>query len=104
MAWNVYQSTLFEKEIQSFPREFMLWIESIKNQLMENPYVGKPLRAPWLREKKYGKYRLLYLVYDDLHCVYVVRICDKKNQQLVIDTILAYLSLYREEVKKLART
>lgn len=42
--------------------------EKIPQKLAENPFVGKPLRYPFLREKKIREKRIYYLVYDDLSC------------------------------------
>jgi mRNA-degrading endonuclease RelE of RelBE toxin-antitoxin system len=102
MVWNVYQSPFLNAELRSFPSEFILWVEHIKNQLADNPYVGKPLRTSWFREKKYGKYRIIYLIYKDLKSVYLIHVCDKKNQQHIINTTWSSLAFYREEIEKLA--
>ena len=56
-------------------------------QLAHSPYVGKPLRYPFFREKRLGGKRIYYLIYDDLRCVLLVAASTKKHQQYVIDQI-----------------
>ena len=85
------------------PYEFYRWVEAIEKQLVVNPYVGDQLQVPWLREKKLGKFRVYYLIYDDLNAVYMVNISGKKNQQQVIDTVLLLLDIYKSEVRNLVR-
>ncbi len=73
----------------------------IENQLVVNPYVGDHIRVSWCREKKFGKFRVYYLIYDNLDAVYLVAISDKKDQKAVINTIFLLLDNFQQEIKKL---
>ncbi|MBI5072287.1 hypothetical protein HZA99_00560 [Candidatus Woesearchaeota archaeon] len=58
--------------------------DKIEEQLVENPYVGDPIRVPWFREKKKDKYRIYYLIYDD-------------------NTIWLLLDHFQEEIRNLVK-
>ena len=103
MDFVIFHSKTFDKALQDFKHDFRLWIDKMEDQLVENPYVGDPIRVPWFREKKKDKYRIYYLVYDDLKAVYMVGISDKKDQQRVINTIWLLLDNFKEEIRNLAR-
>ena len=55
---------------------------------------------PFFREKKMGKYRVYFLLYDDINTVLLVTISDKKSQQDVIDEIKGQLDYYKELIRK----
>ncbi len=82
-----------ERKISQFARK----------QLSFNPYVGDPLRYPFLREKKLGSKRVYYLIYEELKVVYLVQASDKKHQQSVIDAVLKNLELYYRSVKEIIK-
>lgn len=75
-------------------------IQQIINQLKRTWKVGKPLGYPFFREKKFGKYRIYFLVYEDVETVLLVTISDKKAQQEIIERIKAQIDHYRELIKK----
>ena len=99
--YKIYHSQRFNKELLKFDKNFQERVDKIENELVENPYSGKPLGAKWFREKRYEKYRIYYLVYDDSQSVFMVGISDKKDQQKVINTIKLLLNLFKDELKKL---
>lgn len=103
MAYSVYHSTTFNTALEKFPKEFKLWLDKIEEQLVQNPYVGAPLQVPWFREKKHGKYRAYYLIYEDLKAVYFVGMSDKKDQQKSINTIFMLLEYFKEEIRNLVK-
>ena len=103
MDFVIFHSVTFDKALQDFPQDFRDWVDKMEGQFVENPYVGDPIRVPWFREKKKDKYRIYYLVYDDLKAVYLVGISDKKDQQKVINTIWLLLDSFKEEIRNLAR-
>lgn len=103
MSFSVYHSQTFDDKLESFPSVFKYWVDKIEEQLTKNPYVGDPIRVPWFREKKKDKYRIYYLIYDDLHAVYLVAISEKKDQQRVINTIWLLLDHFQEEIRNLAK-
>ncbi len=99
--YKVYHSQRFDGELNKFNNNFQDRIDRIEDQLVENPYSGSPLGVPWFREKRYEKYRIYYLIYDNLNAVFMVAISEKKDQQKVINTIKLLLSFFKEELKKL---
>ena len=101
MAYKIFHSETFDKELNKFNKDFQNWVDKIEDQLVENPYVGDALGEKWFREKKYGKFRIYYLIYDDLQSVYMVGISGKKDQQKVINTIRLFFDFFRDEIKKL---
>lgn len=66
-----------------------------------NPFVGKPLGYTFFREKKLGKHRLYYLIYEEYVAVFVVALSDKKTQQKSIEAIKSVLPQYYAEIQKL---
>lgn len=103
MAYEVFHSTTFDNELESYPKEFKDWLEKIEDQLFENPYVGDPLGVRWFREKKHDTFRIYYLVYEDLNAVYLVGISAKKDQQKIINTIWLLLDNFKEEIENLIK-
>jgi len=99
--YKIYHSERFDKELSKFDKDFYDRVDKIENQLVENPYSGTPISATWFREKRYGKYRIYYLIYEDLKAVFMVAISGKKDQQKVINTIRLLLEFFREEIKNL---
>ncbi len=102
-SYRVYHSKTFDDKLKDMPKDFIEWVDRIESQLVTNPYVGKPLGVGWLRKKKYLKYRIYYLVYEDLISVFMVNISEKKDQHKVINTIKLFLDTYKEEIMKLSR-
>ncbi len=103
MAYEVFHSQTFDKELEKFSNEFREWVDKMEDQLVENPYVGDNIRVPWFREKKYDKYRIYYLIYDNIKAVYMVGISGKKDQQKVINTIWLLLDNFQDEIKSLVK-
>lgn len=101
LQYAVYRTFLLNKKLEDFSEDFKKRIDGFENQLTESPYVGKPIGVRWFREKKLGKYRVYYLIYEDLRAVYLITLSSKKDQQKVINTIKQFLYKYREEIEKL---
>jgi len=97
--YKIYHSERFDKELEKFDQTFKKRVDNIENQLVNNPYSGDSLSVYWFREKRYGKYRIYYIIYDDLDSVIMVAISEKNNQQKIINTIRLSLHLFREEMK-----
>ena len=87
--------------MNKYPKDFQDRVDKIENQLLENPYVGDPLNVKWFREKRYEKWRVYYLIYEDLKAVYIITIIDKKDQQKVINTIRILFDYFRKEIEDL---
>ena len=101
MEYQIYHSSRFDRELAKFDVEFQKRVDKIEDQLVENPYVGDPLNVKWFREKRADKYRIYYLIYDDLKAVFMVAISEKKDQQKVINTIRLLFDYFKEELEKL---
>jgi len=86
-------------ELKKWPKADQQVAAKIPSHLAENPYAGKPLGYPYLREKKIGGRRIYYLIYDDLKLVLLVATSDKKDQQATIDHIKGNLDEFRKIAK-----
>lgn len=87
-------------ELKKWPKADQQVAAKIPSHLTENPYVGKPLGYPYLREKKIGGRRVYYLIYEDLKLVLLVATSDKKNQQGTIDHIKGNLDEFRKVAQR----
>lgn len=99
--YSVHHSVTFDKELEQYPKEFHDWLEKIEDQLAQTPYVGDPLGTRWFREKKHDKFRVYFLIYDNIKAVYLVAISAKKDQQKIINTIWLLLDNFKEEIQSL---
>ncbi|MCX6741759.1 MAG: hypothetical protein NTX24_01110 [Candidatus Pacearchaeota archaeon] len=104
MAYAVYTTESFEKEVEKFSEADKTIIKNIFLQLKENPYVGDQIRYKFFREKRLREKRIYYLVYDNLSAVLVVASSDKKAQQETIDEIIKYLPDFKEYLETLLKT
>ena len=104
MAFSVYRTPVFNDKIASFSDEFKKQIDGFEDQLAENPHVGKPLGFRWFREKKLGKYRMYYLIYEEIQAVYIITLSAKKDQQKMIDTVMLFLDQYKQEIEQVHKT
>ena len=77
-------------------QRFIKFEQSLKSE----PYSGKPLGYKFFREKKFNGKRLIFLVYEQHQCVFLVTITNKKAQQHEIDLIKENLDIYKEELEK----
>ena len=77
--------------------------EKIPKNLAENPFSGRPLGYPFLRERRIKEKRVYYLIYEDLELVLLVAISGKKDQQATINHIKSHLDEFRKVAEKIAR-
>ena len=103
MVYKIFHSNTFDRILNKMPKDFKEWVDKIEDQLVDNPYVGDPIRVSWFREKKWNKYRVYYLIYEDMNVVYIVGISDKKDQQAVINTIWLLIDQFKEEIEHLLK-
>jgi mRNA-degrading endonuclease RelE of RelBE toxin-antitoxin system len=101
MSYKIFHSARFDRELAKFNLDFQKRVDKIEEQLVKNPYVGDPLNVKWFREKKIEKYRVYYIIYEDLESVFMVAISEKKDQQKVINTIRLLFDFLRDEIEKL---
>lgn len=95
-VFKVFFTGVLEKKLEKAEKNFQLWVEKMLDRLAENPFAGKPLGTKWIREKKFGKYRIYYLVYEKSQIVYLVNLSDKKDQQAIINSIKLLLGVYKK--------
>lgn len=98
---RVVSTKEFDAWEKLLPKDYQEQIKNIIKQLKETWNVGKPLGYPFFREKKMGKFRLYFLVYEDIDTVLLVTISDKKAQQETIDKIKHELDIYKDMIKKM---
>mgnify|MGYP001617401524 CR=1 FL=1 len=99
--FRVFRSEWYDKKLnklEKFEQEIILKFEQ---KLKIEPYLGKPLGYKFLREKKFDGKRILFLVYEEHKCIFMVTITDKKAQQHEIDLIKSHLDVYKETIKKI---
>ncbi len=97
---RVLSTKEFDTWEKLLPKEYQDQITRIISQLKETHDVGKPLGYPFFREKKIGKYRVYFLVYEDVDTVLLITISDKKTQQDTIDKIKENLDYYYNLIRK----
>lgn len=102
MAYAVYTTESFEKEIGKLSNSEKEKIQKLFLQLKENPYVGDQIRYKFFREKRIREKRVYYLVYDDLSAVLVVAFGGKKAQKDTIDEIIKLLPEYKEYMERIS--
>ncbi len=102
--WELRETNEFEHKFEELPPDIKERFEDQIKKLRENPYgLGKPLGYPWFRELRNDKFRVYYLIYDQLVVVLFVGISDKKNQQAVINIVKNNLKMFKEFVEKKAK-
>jgi len=103
MAYAVYTTERFEKEIAKLSAFDKKIIEDIYKQLALSPYVGDQLRYKFFREKRIREKRIYYLVYEDLAAVLIVAFGGKKTQEETIDKIAENFSEFRIYLENLLK-
>ncbi len=101
--YKIYHSARFDSELSKLDKDFKNRIDKIEDQLVENPYVGDPLNVKWFREKRYNKYRIYFIIYDNLESVFMVAISEKKDQQKVINTIRLLFDYLKKEIENIIK-
>jgi len=103
MVYKLFHSSRFDKELSKFPADFQKIVDKIEDKLIENSFTGDSLGMKWFREKRIHKYRIYYIIYEDLNSVFMVAISEKKDQQKVINTIRLLFEFFREEIENLLK-
>ena len=101
MAYSVYTTESFDKEIEKLPKDDQEIIQKMFLKIRDNPYASDKLRYRNLREKRLREKRVYFLVYDDLQSVLIVAISGKKDQQATINHIIDYFDEYRIYLERL---
>ena len=99
--FKVIGTDTYIHEINKWAKQYKEDAGKIPKQLSENPFVGKPLSFPFLREKRLREKRIYYLVYEDLKLVLLIAVSGKKDQQATIDHIKENLNEFRSVAEKI---
>ena len=99
MKYQIYETETFSKLYGAMEKVEQDWVAKIKQQLTENPKLGKPLRFDWFREKKLGNKRMYYLIYNDTSKILLVSFGTKRDQQKIIDHIIENKERYRKIIE-----
>lgn len=97
---RVLSTKEFDTWEKLLPTAYQERISRLIAQLKETSDVGKPLGYPFFKEKKLDKYRVYFLVYEELDTTLLITVSDKKTQQETIDGIKSKLDFYKELIKK----
>lgn len=101
--FKVVGTDTYLKEISRWSKSEIESAQKIPLQLAGNPFVGKLLSYPFLREKRIKEKRVYYLVYNDLMLILLVATSAKKDQQKTIDSIKENLKDYRIVAEDIAK-
>ena len=101
--FKVIGTDTYLRELQKWPKKDYDAAEKIPKKLAENPFVGKQLSYPFLREKKIEGRRIYYLVYEDLELVLLVAASGKKDQQATIEHIKDNLKEFRKVAEDISK-
>ena len=102
-GFRVFRSFNYKEKFAKLDRSEQIPVEKFEQALKEQPFSGQPLGYKFFREKKFSGKRLLFLVYEEHKCVFLITITDKKAQQHEIDMIKASLDVYRNELEDILR-
>jgi len=92
----VFGTDTYVREIAKWAKDEQMAVERLPAQLAKNPFVGRPLNYPFLREKRIRGKRAYFLVYADLRLVLLVATSAKKDQEATIESIREHLDEFRE--------
>lgn len=98
--YKIYLADEFERSFNKLDNSIQEQIDKEIEQLITNPYAGKPLGYSFFREKKIRNYRIYYLIYKEEVVVFLISISNKKDQQKSIDKIKALIPIYKEEIQR----
>lgn len=101
--YRVFRSEWYGTKLKKLDSSEQKRVLNFEQSLKQEPYSGKPLGYKFFREKKFGSKRIIFLVYQEHKCIFLVTITDKKAQQNEINLIKANLDIYKKEIKKLIK-
>lgn len=101
--YKVIATETYLKEVSKLDKSEREDAEKVPQKLALNPFAGKPLHFPFLREKRIREKRLYYLLYEDLSLVIMVAVSGKKNQQQTIDYMYRNLEGFRKLAEELVK-
>ena len=101
--YRIFRSEWYETKLKKLDSSEQKRVFNFEQSLKQEPYSGKPLGYKFFREKKFGNKRIIFLVYQEHKCIFLVTITNKKAQQREINLIKTNLDIYKEEIKKLIK-
>jgi len=101
--YRVFRSEWYETKFHKLDSFEQKRLSNFEQSLKKEPNVGKPLGYKFFREKKFNGKRMLFLIYDEYKCIFLVTITNKKAQQHEINLIKANLEIYKKEIEKLIK-
>lgn len=99
--FRVFRSGHYKSKLLKLDKSEQDRVMKFEQSLKEQPFSGKSLGYKFFREKKFNGKRVLFLVYEEHKCVFLITITDKKAQQHEIDLIKANLDVYKDELRNL---
>ena len=103
MGPRIFSTSAFDEKLEKLDSKERRRVENAVEQLKLNPFSGKPLGYKFFREKKIGKNRLYFLVYEQLVIVFLVDYSGKKDQQKTVNTIKIMIPEYKKLVEELSK-
>ena len=98
--YRVFRSGKYEQKLNKLDKSEFDRVIKFEQSLKIEPYNGKPLGYEFFREKKFDGKRILFLVYEEHKCVFLITITDKKLQRIEINFIKANLDIYKDEIDR----
>ncbi len=97
--YRVFTSYSLEEKLKKI--KFTDWnrLEKLKRKLEVNPLAGKRLGKN-LFEKKWGPFRIYYVIIEDILIVFLIEFSDKKEQSRVVNYILANWDQIIAEIRR----
>ena len=74
IEWKIYTTKRFQKDYRKLPSKIKTRINSLVEELRDNPLKGSLIKALGVRKLRVGDYRILYLI-------------DKENNRIVLLTV-----------------
>ncbi len=95
--FRVFTTKEFDNRFERIDESEKKRVRKILHQLRERGLqIGKPLKVPYFREKKFGSKRLYFLVYKNFMVILAIALSDKKAQQETINKIISRFDFYKE--------
>jgi mRNA-degrading endonuclease RelE of RelBE toxin-antitoxin system len=101
--YRVFRTKWYKTKLNKLDSSDQKRALNFEQSLKIEPYSGKPLGYAFFREKKFDNKRILFLIYKEYKCIFLITITDKKAQQKEINLILSNLDLYKTEIKNLIK-
>ena len=99
--YRAFRSDYYYKIFQKLDFSEQERISNFEQSLKKEPYSGKPLGYKFFREKKFNGKRLIFLIYEDKKCIFLITITTKKTQQHEINMIKENFEKYKNELNEL---